>query len=102
MYEQDLPYYYQRRQCNEALKLGLQGVSILIATGDTGVGGDNTNTPDGCLKNGRVFDPTQLCTCPYVTNVGATKVERNSTVFEPEVAVSLITSRLASQYGLIA
>nr|POF15305.1 aorsin [Quercus suber] len=34
--ESDLPYYYQRRQCNEFLKLGLQGVSIFVASGDTG------------------------------------------------------------------
>jgi tripeptidyl-peptidase-1 len=37
--EQDLPAYYQKRQCNEWLKLGMQGVSIFVASGDTGVGG---------------------------------------------------------------
>ena len=34
--EADVPYAYQRRQCNEYLKLGLQGVSILFASGDAG------------------------------------------------------------------
>ena len=30
-----LPYYYHRRQWNEALKLGLQGVTILVSSGGT-------------------------------------------------------------------
>ena len=37
--EDDLPAYYQKRQCNEFLKLGLQGVSIFYASGDDGVAG---------------------------------------------------------------
>lgn len=36
VYENDLPAYYQERQCNEFLKLALQGVSIFVASGDTG------------------------------------------------------------------
>ena len=79
--EQDLPEYYQRRQCNEFLKLGLQGVSIFVASGDTGVGGlRGDGAPNGCLRpptpgaNGTVFSPTQPNSCPYLTNVGATKV----------------------------
>lgn len=36
VYENDLPAYYQQRQCNEFLKLALQGVSIFVASGDTG------------------------------------------------------------------
>lgn len=62
--EADLPAYYQRRQCNEYLKLGLQGVSIFFASGDAGVGNypapygfDNPET--GCLgPNGTLFNPT--------------------------------------------
>ena len=34
-----MPIAYQKRQCNEYLKLGLQGVSFLFASGDSGVGG---------------------------------------------------------------
>ena len=36
--EQDVPLSYQRRQCLEFMKLGLQGVSFLFASGDSGVG----------------------------------------------------------------
>ena len=87
--EQDLPAYYQERQCNEFLKLGLQGVSIFVASGDTGVGGlPGDGTKNGCLRNGTVFSPTQPNSCPYLTNVGVTKVYPGHTVFEPESAVS--------------
>ena len=43
-----VPIAYQRRQCNEWLKLGLQGTSVLFASGDAGVADDpvaNTATP---------------------------------------------------------
>lgn len=48
--EYDLPAYYEERQCNEFMKLGLQGTSIFISSGDYGVAAfpyeDNVN---GCL-----------------------------------------------------
>ena len=83
---------YQKRQCNEYLKLGLQGVSILFASGDAGVGdypapyGFSGKT--GCIgKKGNVFNPTWPNTCPYITNVGATKVYPGFTVYQPESGV---------------
>lgn len=91
--ENDLPYYYQKRQCNEFLKLGLQGTSIFFASGDTGVGGYNYGTYGdggyyGCLgPDDNVFAPTQPNSCPWLTNVGATKVYAGKTVYEPESAV---------------
>jgi tripeptidyl-peptidase-1 len=90
--EADVPVYYQKRQCNEYLKLGLQGVSIMFASGDSGVSNYpapyGTDGPTGCLgKDLNIFNPTWPNTCPYVTNVGATKVYPGKTVFEPESAV---------------
>ncbi|KAL6894985.1 peptidase S8/S53 domain-containing protein [Trichoderma evansii] len=88
--EGDLPAYYQQRQCNEFLKLGLQGVSIFVASGDTGVGGYPGQTQSdfyGCLRNDDVFSPTQPNSCPWLTNVGATKVYPGKTVHDPESAV---------------
>ena len=35
--EADIPVSYQQRQCLEYMKLGLQGVSFLYASGDSGV-----------------------------------------------------------------
>ena len=91
--EADVPVAYQKRQCNEYLKLGLQGVSFLVASGDAGVGNypapygtDNPKT--GCLgHDGLVFNPTWPGNCPWITGVGATKVYPGKTVFEPESAV---------------
>lgn len=90
--EADVPIAYQKRQCNEYLKLGLQGVSFLFASGDSGVGnypepyGDDG--PTGCLgPDYNIFNPTWPNNCPYITNVGATKVYPGKTVFEPESAV---------------
>ncbi|KAL7928922.1 subtilisin-like protein [Trichoderma chlorosporum] len=88
--ESDLPAYYQQRQCNEFLKLALQGVSIFVASGDTGVGGEPGDTDAdfyGCLRNDDVFSPTQPNSCPWLTNVGATKVYPGKTVYDPESAV---------------
>lgn len=71
------------------MKLGLQGVSIFVASGDTGVGGiPGDGSANGCLgPNATIFSPTQPNSCPYLTNVGATKVLPGRTVFEPESAV---------------
>ncbi|KAF2999996.1 hypothetical protein E8E14_000857 [Neopestalotiopsis sp. 37M] len=89
--ESDLPAYYQQRQCNEFLKLGLQGVSIFVASGDTGVAGyagSSGAAANGCLKSGKVFSPTQPNSCPWLTNVGSTYVPAGSTVNDPEVATT--------------
>ena len=91
----DVPIAYQKRQCNEFLKLGLQGVSFLFASGDTGVGQypnkyGGFDGPTGCLgPDLNVFNPTWPNTCPYVTAVGATKVYPGHSVFDamPESAV---------------
>jgi tripeptidyl-peptidase I len=38
--EADLTPFYEMRQCNEYLKLALQGVTFLYSTGDNGVAGN--------------------------------------------------------------
>ncbi|KAK4547340.1 hypothetical protein LTR36_000996 [Oleoguttula mirabilis] len=90
--EADVPIAYQKRQCNEYLKLGLQGISFLFASGDAGVGSypapAGIDGPTGCLgAKGDIFNPTWPNTCPYITNVGATKVYPGKTVYDPESAV---------------
>ena len=68
--EIDLPAGYQQRQCNEFMKLGLQGVSIFVASGDTGVAGvTEREYPNGCIgANGNVFNPTNPNSCVYLTS----------------------------------
>ncbi|KAI4141846.1 MAG: hypothetical protein LQ340_007523 [Diploschistes diacapsis] len=89
--EHDLPAAYQRRQCTEFLKLGLQGVTVVVASGDDGVegrlGDESKGANRGCLgPEHKVYNPTYPATCPYLTTVGATMVFPNKTVNDPESA----------------
>ncbi|TGO60885.1 hypothetical protein BOTNAR_0138g00120 [Botryotinia narcissicola] len=88
--EIDLPEYYQKRQCNEYMKLGLQGHTFLYSSGDFGVGGVFGDVLDiVCLgSDSTIFNPQFPVNCPYVTAVGATKVYPGHTVFEPESAAN--------------
>ncbi|PKK52803.1 hypothetical protein CI102_2713 [Trichoderma harzianum] len=62
-----------RRQCNEWMKLGLQGVTVIVASGDGGVGGfGGSQCSDG------PFVTIQPADCPYVTAVGATNLTTSS------------------------
>jgi len=82
--ENQLPPYYQQRQCNEFMKLSMQGVSVLFASGDSGVQG--RGQAPFCLNGGKVFSPGFPVTCPYLTAVGATEVAAGNAVTAPEVA----------------
>jgi tripeptidyl-peptidase-1 len=67
--EDSLPVSYQRRQCAEFMKLGTMGVSVLVASGDSGV------SSNGCLgSKGQIFAPDFPATCPYLTAVGSTEL----------------------------
>ncbi|KAK6439473.1 hypothetical protein LTR95_004324 [Oleoguttula sp. CCFEE 5521] len=93
--EDDLPTNYQQRQCNEFMKLGLQGTSVLIASGDSGVAarGTDDGNADGCLGNGEVFNPDFPASCPYVTSAGATYLPPGgSAAKDEEVAVTRFPS----------
>lgn len=67
-----MPIAYQKRQCNEYLKLGLQGISFIFASGDAGVGNyptaeGGTDGPTGCLgPKGDILSvskPFNHCAC---------------------------------------
>ncbi|KAJ5604369.1 hypothetical protein N7510_009523 [Penicillium lagena] len=93
--EADLPISYQRRQCQEFMKLGLQGVSVVVASGDSGVAGRGGDpTPSNCLgKDGQIFAPDFPATCPYLTAVGATYLPTGASAKgSNEVAVSRFPS----------
>ncbi|KAH8775152.1 peptidase S8/S53 domain-containing protein [Hyaloscypha finlandica] len=91
--EADIPVSYQKRQCLEYMKLGLQGVSFLYASGDSGVSNypasfGGTDGPTGCLgPKGNIFNATWPGTCPFITSVGVTKVYPGYTVNDPASAV---------------
>lgn len=76
--EAALPVSYQTRQCNEWMKMALQGVSVLFASGDSGVANRyNSGYVNSCLTppdvgpyvdvNGTRFSPSFPTNCPWVT-----------------------------------
>ena len=93
--EADLPASYQQRQCSEFMKLGMQGISILVSSGDSGVAGPaGDDNADGCLgPTGAIFSPDFPATCPYLTTAGATFLPPGGDVTkDQEVAVTRFPS----------
>ncbi len=66
------PDFYSFRQCNEFLKLALQGVTVVFSSGDDGVGAVGECPGD----EGQIFAPLYGSTCPYVLSVGSTEWDR--------------------------
>lgn len=93
--EHDLTPFYENRQCNEYMKLGLAGTTILYSSGDYGVAGNQGQCIDpatGEYNSGTSgkFNPSFPGTCPYVLSIGATQVKVNETnvvtTTQPEMA----------------
>ncbi|KAH9062430.1 subtilisin-like protein [Lactarius vividus] len=61
--ERNIPEAYAAYMCTQFAILGALGVSVLIATGDYGVGKGDCMTNDGSVR----FIPLFPATCPYVT-----------------------------------
>jgi tripeptidyl-peptidase-1 len=72
------------------MKLGIQGVSVVLASGDSGVAGPaGDGNADGCLGTGQIFSPDFPATCPYITTVGATYLPPGANMnTDAEVAVT--------------
>lgn len=76
--EQTVPRSYAHSVCKRFAALGARGVTVLFASGDSGVGSNGTCiSNDG--RNRTEFIPEFPTGCPYVTSVGATMD------FKPEV-----------------
>lgn len=92
--EADLTAAYERRQCNEYMKLGLQGTTILYSSGDNGVAGNGGQciAANGSYSNGTagMFNPGFPSTCPYVTSVGATQIKPGASITAPEEACETV------------
>lgn len=77
------------------MKLGMQGVTVVVASGDSGVAarGTDDGNADGCLGTGQVFNPDFPASCPYITAVGATYLPTGaSAADDAEVAVTRFPS----------
>jgi tripeptidyl-peptidase-1 len=65
---QNVPYTYAVLSCNLIGLLGLRGISVLVASGDIGVGSACVAPDNTTLEFYPIFPPT----CPYITSVGGT------------------------------
>jgi tripeptidyl-peptidase-1 len=71
--EAGFPQEYLRRQCDEYLKLGLMGITIIAGTGDEGTAGRHTACEDPApAGERRPFHVSFPASCPWVTAVGGT------------------------------
>ncbi|KAH9036741.1 subtilisin-like protein [Lactarius deliciosus] len=77
--ELSLPREYAIYVCYQFAQLGVRGVSVILASGNDGIGKGTCQKDDGTVR----FRPTFPGTCPYVTVVGGT------TDYNPEVAAAL-------------
>jgi tripeptidyl-peptidase I len=73
------------------LKLGLQGVTIVVSSADYGIAGQSNQCIDpltGELNNGSTghHNPTFPATCPYVTAVGGTQLPSGASSSDAETA----------------
>jgi tripeptidyl-peptidase-1 len=79
--ENTFSFFYENRQCQEYMKLGLQGVSVIYASGDAGVSNrglciypSNITNYTQIEEYPGAFSPSFPASCPYLTSVGATMV----------------------------
>ncbi|KAH9177900.1 subtilisin-like protein [Lactarius sanguifluus] len=77
--EHSIPREYATYVCEQFAELAVRGVSVLVSSGNDGIGRGTCLRDDGTVR----FGPTFPGTCPYVTVVGAT------TDYEPEVGADL-------------
>ncbi|KUJ15936.1 alkaline serine protease [Mollisia scopiformis] len=97
--EAGFPDFYMKRQCNEWMKLALQGTTIVMSSGDSGVGGP-AGTCNGA--EGNILEVDFASTCPYVLSVGSTEWDRfsNTTLPVPgEKLLEVATKRFPSGGG---
>jgi len=90
--ESALPKAMCTQFSTEAQKLGVQGVSIMVSSGDDGVAGSGARSnPRNCG-----YSPSFPATCPYITAVGATQgAEKGG----PEISCSASTGGVVTTGG---
>ncbi|KAG5983941.1 hypothetical protein E4U55_006648 [Claviceps digitariae] len=71
--EQAVPKPYAQRICHMFGQLALRGMSVIVASGDTGPGVSCQSNAGHGTTNATRFLPTFPATCPFVTSVGATE-----------------------------
>lgn len=69
---------YQRRQCNEFMKLGMRGISILVASGDSGVAGPAGDDSKDGMNRCPVRFLVSMCSSDFASQQDVSRVERSS------------------------
>ncbi|OAA73082.1 Peptidase S8/S53, subtilisin/kexin/sedolisin [Akanthomyces lecanii RCEF 1005] len=83
--EMDEPVPVVQRVCNEFMKLGTVGVTIVVSSGDTGV----ASRQNQCAgPHNDIFTPSFLAVCPFVTAVGSTVLPKGRKVGDAEVVTT--------------
>ncbi len=76
------------------MKLGLQGTTVVVASGDDGVAATNGN----CLgPHHDIFSADNPSGCPYITSVGSTFIPPGGKIGDPNVEIA--TNRFSSGGG---
>lgn len=88
--EQSVPHDYANQVCSAFLLLGTRGVSVIVASGDTGVG-SACESNDGRAKT--QFAPVFPASCPWVTSVGGTYA------MKPEIAASFSSGGFSNYFS---
>ena len=119
--ELQMPEAATVRACNEYMKLGLKGHTIIFASGDYGPAGHPAELnpalqgkvpiTNACINpdymgytekevaksyfhNGTVYNPQFPASCPFITSVGATRLEVGQTTAGPESPMFAIDDSL--------
>ena len=83
------PAKYLSRQCHEFMKLGLQGVTMVVSSGDYGV----ARKEGYCLGPKQdIFTPHYVASCPWVTAVGSTVLPEKKQPGDKEIATESFSS----------
>ncbi|PRP78809.1 hypothetical protein PROFUN_00982 [Planoprotostelium fungivorum] len=91
-YGGDYPIEEVDRISNEFMKLGARGVTILVASGDDGV---------GCSDDGSSFEFPYPST-PWVTLIGSTSLQTNDDGSYSEVGATFSTGGFSNDFGIPA
>lgn len=84
--ESTVPEAYARRVCSYAALLGLRGVTLVVGSGDDGVGPADASKCGAGDTSPPQFTPWFPASCPYVTAVGGTATPPNEIVADREHA----------------
>ncbi|CAK7275494.1 hypothetical protein SEPCBS119000_006718 [Sporothrix epigloea] len=92
--ELGVPKNYVERQCTEIMKLGLQGVTVVVSSGDDGVAASGGYCAG---NNSQIFLANRDASCPYVLSVGSTELDYAET--QTSASQPVYTEQATTRFG---